>query len=168
MINREHTNDDFGVLSGFIGGDVMNVSRDVLMVRACLHEMDLWPEYSIRPVVLGRLLGIMFGFPTTEARIVAQMLLLHWVGYDVLDLSGGLVNILLPIGLVFHLSLLPGTSLLHWLYLLSWLKLALVIVVGRLIIRYKLVLPFSNESLLHQGLEIWEIEHVESTPELRV
>ena len=106
----------------------------------------------------------MSGFPTTEARIVALTLLLHWVCHDILDLSGGLVNILLPIGLVFHLSLLLGTSLLHWLYLLPWLKLALVIVVGRLIIQYKLVLSFSNEILVHQGLEVWEIEHTKSTP----
>ena len=110
----------------------------------------------------------MSGLPTTEARIVALALLVHWVGHDILDLSGGLVNILLPIGLVFHLSLLPGTSLLHWLPFLPWLKLALVIVIGRPIVRYELVLPFSNESLVHQSLEIWEIKHTESTPELRV
>ena len=73
--------------------------------------------------------------PTTEARIIALTLLMHWVGHDILDLSGGLVNILLPIWLVFHLSLLPGTSLLHWLSILLWLKLALVVVVSRPIIR---------------------------------
>ena len=67
-------------------------------------------------------------FPTTEARIVVLALLVHWVGHDILDLSGGLVNILLPIGLVFHLSLLPGTSLLHRLPILLWFKLALVVV----------------------------------------
>ena len=146
----------------------MNVFRDVVLVQACLHTMDLWPEYSIRPVVLGTLFGIMSGFPTTVTRIAAQTLLLHWVGYGILDLGGGLVNILLPIGLVFYLSLLPGMSLLHWLHFLPWLKLALVIVVGRLTIRYKLVLSFSNGSLVHQGLEVWEIEHTESTLELRV
>ena len=110
----------------------------------------------------------MSGLPTTKARIVALTLLVHWVGHDILDLSGGLVNILLPIGLVFHLSLLPGTSLLHWFPFLPWLKLVLVIVISRPIVRYELVLPFSNESLVHQGLEVWEIEHTESTPELRV
>ena len=130
--------------------------------------MDLRLERSIGPVVLGTLFGIMSVLPTIEARIIALTLLMYWVGHDILDLSGGLVNILLPIGLVFHLSLLPGTSLLHWLTFPPWLKLALVIVVGRLIIRYKLVLPFSNESLVHQSLEIWEIKHTESTPELRV
>ena len=87
--------------------------------------------------------------PTTEARIVALALLVHWVGHDILDLSGGLVNILLPIGLVFHLRLLPGSSLLHWLPILLWLKISLVVVVNRPIICYKLVLPFSNESLVH-------------------
>ena len=69
--------------------------------------------------------------PTTEARIIALTLLVHWVGHGILDLSGGLVNILLPIGLVFHLSLLPGTRLLHWLPILLWLKLTLVVVVNR-------------------------------------
>ena len=81
-------------------------------------------------------------------------------------MSGGLVNILLPIGLVFHLSLLPGTGLLHRLPFLPWLKLALVVVVSRPVVRYELVLPFSNESFVHQSLEIWEIKHTESTPEL--
>ena len=72
--------------------------------------------------------------PTTEARIVALTLPTYWVGHDILDLSGGLVNILLPIGLVFYMSLLPGMSLLHWLPILLWLKLTLVVVVNRPII----------------------------------
>ena len=73
----------------------------------------------------------MSGLPTTEARLAALAPLMHWVGHDILDLGGGLVNILLPIGLVFHLSLLPGTSLLHWLPFLPWLKLAFVIVIDK-------------------------------------
>ena len=76
----------------------------------------------------------MSGLPTTEARIVALSLFSHRVGHDILDLCGGLVNILLPIELVIHLSLLLGTSLLHWLPFLPWLKLALVIVIGRPIV----------------------------------
>ena len=72
--------------------------------------------------------------PTTKTRIIALKLLVHWVGHDILDLSGGLVNILLPIGRVFHLSLLPGMSLLHWLSIPLWLKLMLVVVVNRPII----------------------------------
>ena len=71
----------------------------------------------------------MSGFPTTKTRSVALALLVHLVGHDILDLGGGLVNILLPIGLVFHPSQLPGTSLLHGLPILLWLKLALVIVI---------------------------------------
>ena len=110
----------------------------------------------------------MSGLPTTEASIDALALLVHWVGHNILDLGGGLVNVLLPIGLVFHLSLLPGPSLLHGLPILIWLKLALVVVASRPIIRYKHVLPFSNESLVRQSLEIWEIKHTEGTPELRV
>ena len=62
----------------------------------------------------------MSGLPTTEARIVELALLVYWVGHDILDLGGGLVNILLPIGLLLHLSMLPGTSLLHWLPFLPW------------------------------------------------
>ena len=112
----------------------MNVSRDVLLIWACLHKMNLWPEYSIRPVVLGTLFGIMSSLPTTEARIVALALFSHRVGHDILDLCGGLINILLQIGPVLHLSMLPGTSLLHWLHLLPWLELALVIVISRPII----------------------------------
>ena len=73
----------------------------------------------------------MSGLPTTEASIDALALLVHWGGHDILDLGGGLVNILLPNGLVFHLSLLPGMSLLHGLPILLWLKLALVIVIDR-------------------------------------
>ena len=79
----------------------------------------------------------------------------HALGWSrLLDLSGGLVNILLPIWLVFHLSLLPGTSLLHGLPILLWLKLALVVVVSRPVVRHKLVLPFDNESFVYESLEI--------------
>ena len=72
--------------------------------------------------------------PTIKARIIALTLFMYWVGHNILDLSGGLVNILLPIWLVFHLSLLLGTSLLHWLPILLWLKLTLVVVVNSPII----------------------------------
>ena len=106
--------------------------------------------------------------PTTKARIVALALLVHWVGHDILDFGGGLVNILLPIGLEFHLSLLPGTSLLHWLTFPPWLKLALVIVISRPIFMYGLLLPLSNESLVYQSLEIWEIKHTEGASEMWV
>ena len=85
-------------------------------------------------MVLGALFGIMSGLPASETRIIALPLLMHWIGPNILDLSGGLVNILLPIGLVFHLSLLPGMSLLHCLPFLSWLKLALVIVIDTLVV----------------------------------
>ena len=73
----------------------------------------------------------MSGLPTTEASIDALALLVHWARHDILDLRGGLVNILLPVGLVFHPGLLPGTSLLYGLSILLWLKLALVIVIDR-------------------------------------
>ena len=90
----------------------------------------------------------MFVLPANETRIIALTLLVHWIGHNILDLSGGLVNILLPIWPVFHLSLLLGTILLHRWPILLWLKLALVVVI-KPIIGYKLVLPFSNECLVH-------------------
>ena len=82
-------------------------------------------------MVLGALFGIMSRLPASETRIIALPLLMHWIGHNILDLSGGLVNILLSIWPVFHLSLLPGTSLLHGLPILLWLKLAFVIVIDR-------------------------------------
>ena len=85
-------------------------------------------------MVLGALFGIMSGMPANETRIIALALLMCWTGYNILYLSGGLVNILLPIWPVFHLSLLPGMSLLYRLSVLLWLKLALVVVVSRPII----------------------------------
>ena len=97
--------------------------------------MDLRLERSIGPGVLGTLFGIMSGLSTIVTRIVAQAIFQNWVEYVILDLGGGLVNILLLIGLVCYLSRLPGTNLLHWLHFFSWLKLALVIIVGRLSIR---------------------------------
>ena len=86
-------------------------------------------------MVLGALFGIMSGLPANETRIIALALLMCWTGYNILDLSGGPINILLPIWPVFHLSWLPGTSFLHRLSILLWLKLALVVVVSRPIIR---------------------------------
>ena len=113
---------------------MMNVSRDVVLTWTGFQIMDLRLERSIGPVVLGTLFGIMSGLSTTVTRIFAQVILQNWVEYVILDLGGGLVNILLPTMLVCHQSWLPGTNLLHWLYFLLGLKLALVIVMGRLII----------------------------------
>ena len=146
----------------------MDLPGDVLLDRVWPHKVDLWPEWSISLTVLGTLPSIISGLPTTETRIVARALLGHWVGHDILDLGGGLVNILLPIGLVFHLSLLPGMSLLHWLNIFPRLELALVIVSGRFVVMYELVLPFSNEGLVYQSLEIGEIKHTEGASEMLV
>ena len=107
-------------------------------------------------------------FPTTEARIIALTLLVYWVGDNILDLGSGLVNVLLPIGLVFYLSLLPGSSLLHRGSFFYWFKLAFVLVISGPVVQYELVFSFRNESFIHQSLEVWKIEHDESSPELRV
>ena len=96
----------------------------------------------------------MSGLPTTETGIVASAFFLHWVGYDILDLGSGFVNILLPIGLVLYLSVLPSTSLLHWLTILPSLELALVIIIGRLVAMYKLVLSLSAMRALF--IRVWK------------
>ena len=143
----------------------MNVPSDVLLVRAGLHKVDLWPDQCTCLAVLGTLSGIMSGLPTTETRIVVLALFSHLVG---LDLCIGFVNILLPIGLVLDLSMLPSTSLLHWLNIFPRLELALVIVSGRFVVMYELVFPFSNEGLVYQSLEIWKIKHTECAPKMLV
>ena len=81
------------------------------------------------PAALGTLPGVMSGLPTTETGIFALAFFSHRVGYNILDLRRGLVEILLPIGLVLYLCLLPGTSLLHRLNILPWFELALVIII---------------------------------------
>ena len=133
-----------------------------------LHVVDLRMEWSCLFVVLGALSGVMSCLPTAETRIVALTIFAHRAGHDILDLGSGLVNILLPIGSVLNLSLLPSTSLLHWLTILLRLKLAVVIIIGSLVVMYKLVPPFSNEGLVYQSLEVWEIKHTECAPEVLV
>ena len=112
----------------------MNVSRDVVLTWTGFQIMDLRLERSIDPVVLGTLFGIMSGLSATITGIVVQAILHNWVEHVILDLGGGLVNILLPTRLVCHRSWLPGTNLLHWLHFLFGLKLALVIITSRLVI----------------------------------
>lgn len=74
----------------------------------------------------------------------------HRAGKNILDLGRGLVNILLPTGLlVLNLSLLPSTGLLHWLSILRGLKLAFMIIIGGLIVMNKLVLPLCNQGFVY-------------------
>ena len=110
----------------------MNVSRDVVLTRTGFQIMDLRLERSIGPGVLGTLFGIMSGLSATITRIVAQAILHNRVEHVILHLGGGLVNILLPTGLVCQRSWLPGTNLLHWLHFLLGIKFAFVIIIGRL------------------------------------
>mgnify|MGYP005826323513 CR=1 FL=1 len=93
---------------------------------------------------------------------------MRWVGQIILDLSSGLVHILLPIWLILHVSLLLGTGLLNRLSVLLWLKFALVVIICGLVVLQRLVFSFCNESLVHQGLKIWKVEHAESTPKVLV
>ena len=65
-------------------------------------------------------------------------------------LSGSLVDILLPVGFVLHLSLLPSTSLLHWSHILLWLEFALVVINGWLVVVHELMFPLGDEGLVHQ------------------
>ena len=84
--------------------------------------------------VIGTLSGVMSGLSIVEAGIVALTIFTYWAGHDILDLSGGLVDILLPVGFVLNLSLLPSTSLLHWLQILFRLEFALVVINSWLVV----------------------------------
>ena len=96
----------------------------------------------------------MYGQATIKADVVALTLLVHWAGHDILDLSSGLVHILLPIGFVLHLSLLLGTSLLFML----------VVTICGSVVWHRLVFSFCDEGLIYQRLKIWKVKHAESTP----
>ena len=98
----------------------MNFPLDHIWGGIRLHVVDLWLKWSYMLVVLGTLSGVVSSLTTAETGIVALTIFAHRAGDDILDLSGGLVDILLPIGFVLHLSLLPSTSLLHWFLILLW------------------------------------------------
>ena len=105
---------------------------------------------------------------TIKAGVVALTLLVHWTGHDIIDLSSGLVHILLPIWFVLHLSLLLGTGLLYELSVLLRLEFTLVAIICESVVLHKLVLSFCNEGLVHQRLKVWKVEHAESTPEVLI
>ena len=119
-------------------------------------------------VVLGTLYGVMFGLSIAEAGIVALAIFTYWTGYNILDLSSGLVDILLLVGFVLNLSLLPGTSLLHWLHILLRLEFSLVVIICGSAVVHELVFPFYNEGLVHQSLEVRKIKHAKSAPEMLI
>ena len=130
--------------------------------------VDLWTKCSCRLAVLGALSGVMSDLPTVEARIVALTIFAHRTGHDILDLSGSLVDILLPVGFVLHLSLLPSTSLLHGLHILLRLEFALVVINNWLVVMQELVFPFCDEGLIHQSQEDQKIKHAEGAPEMLI
>ena len=101
----------------------------------------------------------MSGLSTIKVGIFALTLLMKWTGHDIFDLGSGLVHILLPIWFVLHLSLLPGTSLLHELSVLLQLEFTLVVIICGSVVMHRLVLPFRDEGLVYQRLEIWKVEH---------
>ena len=107
----------------------MNFPLDYIGGGILLHVVNLRLKWSDVLGVLGTLSGIVSGLTTAEARIVALTIVAHRAGHDILDLSSGLVDILLPIGFVLNLSLLPHTCLLHWLHILLRLEFALVIII---------------------------------------
>ena len=131
-----------------------------------LHVVGLRMEWSCLFVVLGALSRVMSRLPTVETGIVLLTIFVHRAGHDILDLGGGLVDILLPVGFVLNLSLLPCTSLLHWLHILLWLEFALVVINGWLAILHELMFPLGDEGLVHQSQEVREIKHTESAPEM--
>ena len=104
---------------------------------------------------------------TIKAR-VALTLFAHWTGHDIFDLGSGLVHILLPIWFGIHLSLPPSKGLLHGLSVLLRLEFTLVVIICGSVVMHRLVLPFCDECLVYQRLEIWKVEHAESTPEVLI
>ena len=96
----------------------MNLPLDYIGGGILLHAVDLRLKWSDVLGVLGTLSGVVSGLTTAEARIVALTIVAHRAGHDILDLCSSLVDVLLPIGFVLHLSLLPCTSLLHRLHIL--------------------------------------------------
>ena len=146
----------------------MNLPLDYIGGGILLDVVNLRPKWSDVLGVLGTLSGVVSGLTTTEARIVALAIVAHRAGHDILDLCSSLVDILLPIGFVLHLSLLPSTSLLHWLHILLWLEFALVVINGWLVVVQELVFPLGDEGLLHQSQEVREVKHTESAPEMLI
>ena len=110
----------------------------------------------------------MSGLATIKAGVVVLTLLVHWAGYNILDLSSGLVHILLPIWFILHLSLLPCMGLMYGMSILLRLKSMLVVIICRSVVLHMLVLSFYHEGLVHQRLKIWKVEHAESTPEVLI
>ena len=108
----------------------MNLPLDHIWDGIRLHLVDLWMKWSYVLVVLGTLSGVVSSLTTAETGIVALTVFTHRAGHDVLDLSRSLVDILLPVGFVLHLSLLPSTSLLHGLHILLRLEFALVVIMS--------------------------------------
>ena len=110
----------------------------------------------------------MSGLPTIKTRIVALAFFAYRDGHDILDLSSGLVHVLLPIGLVLNLSLLPGMSLLHWLSILLRLEFALVIIISGPVVVHELVFSFCDEGFVYHNLEIRKVEHTKSAFEVLI
>ena len=96
----------------------------------------------------------MYGLSTIKAGVVVLTLFTHWTGHDIFGLGSGLVHILLPIWFVPHLSLLLGTGLLHRLSVLLRLEFTLVVIICGSVVMHRLVLPFRDEGLVYQRLEI--------------
>ena len=144
----------------------MNLPLDYIGGGILLHVVDLWLKWSVVLGVLGTLSGVVSGLTTAEARIVALAIVAHRAGHDILDLCSSLVDVLLPIGFVLHLSLLPCMSLLNWLHILLGLEFALVVISSWLVVVQELVFPLGDEGLVHQSQEVREIKHTESAPEM--
>ena len=144
----------------------MNLPLDYIGGGILLHVVDLRLKWSAVLGVLGTLSGVVSGLITAEARNVALAIVAHRAGHDILDLCSSLVDVLLPIGFVLHLSLLPCTSLLHWLHILLGLEFALVFISSWLVLVQELVFPLDDEGLVHKSQEVREIKHTESAPEM--
>ena len=132
----------------------MNLPLDYIGGGIRLHVVDLPLIWSYVLSVLQTLSGVVSSLTTSEARIVALTIVAHRAGHDILDLCSSLVDVLLPIGFVLHLSLLPCMSLLHWLHILLGLEFALVVINSWLVVVQELVFSLGDYGLVHQSQEV--------------
>jgi hypothetical protein len=134
------------------------------MVKVAASKViDLWFVVCCLLSIGSRaLFGIVPTLATSETSIVAVTVFYDRLLAKSLSLCACLaVAATVPYWLVLCWSWLPAAQLLRirLLVVLLWLELPLVIVVSRL------VLTLSNECLIHQGLEVREVQHAQLASE---
>ena len=144
---------------------MMNLPLNIPPFGELPHIIDLRLQVGLCLAILGTLPSVIPSLSTCETGIVTPTVFLVWLGDHRLDLTFILDVPLLPGWLELKLGLLPSTNLLKNLPFLLGFKLAFAVFIGSLMIINQFVFPFSNECLVHQSLEVGEIQHTECTPE---